>query len=431
MRRRVLWVSVAVTLLSAVGALGYTIWGDQRSGDLVAEALETLHPPLGEAPGLDRVHASAAVSLLERAQEGGRADNEVLGWLAYARALEDYQRGDLLLSEGELTTAGHRLGDHPDVLVLRAAVARGRQQEPEAMRALAEALELEPEHVHGNLLAADLALDQEEGPAALRHLERLGPDVDAVAPVHNRRGLAHELLGEVDLAEASYRRAVELDEGSHQAWINLGRLHRRAGNHASALECFDAAVRAQESDSDAHLGRGLARAAVGDGDGAQTDFQRAAELAPNDAEPLLALGDLLRDTGHYDEAVSTYREAISREDADAASWLKLGNALALLEDYGEAADAFRAALRRSPELAAALNGLGASLMHTGEQESAMTALTRAAELDPNDPNPLMNLALLHERAGDLPAARDAWTRALERDPRSSIARRRLARLQAS
>lgn len=431
MRRRVLWVSLSVTLLSALGAVGYTMWGDMRTTDLVDQALETLHPPLAEAPGLDRIHASAAVSLLERAQEGGRADNTALGWLAYARALEDYQRGDLLLSEGELTTAGHRLGDHPDVLVLRAAVARGRQREAEALRALAEALEVEPDHVHGNLLAADLALDQEDGPGALRRLDRLGPEADAVAPVLNRRGLAHELADETELAEAAYRRAVELDEGSHQAWINLGRLHRRAANHAAALECFDAAVRAQESDSDAHLGRGLARAAVGDLDGAQDDFTRSAELAPNDAEPLLALGDLLRDTRRYDEAVSTYREAIAREDADAASWLKLGNALALLEDYREAADAFRAALRRSPELAAALNGLGASLMHTGERESAITALTRAAELDPADPNPLMNLALLHERAGDVSAARVAWTRALERDPMSSIAQRRLARLEAS
>ncbi|MFN1222465.1 tetratricopeptide repeat protein, partial [Enterococcus faecium] len=80
-----------------------------------------------------------------------------------------------------------------------------------------------------------------------------------------------------------------------------GRLHRVAGQHRAALECFSSALRAAPTSPEAPLGRGLARAANGDVAGAQLDFARAAELAPNDAEPLLALGDLLRDTSRYDE----------------------------------------------------------------------------------------------------------------------------------
>jgi tetratricopeptide (TPR) repeat protein len=428
MRRRVLFVSVLVTFLSGAFALGWTGYRDHESDAQFEAALARLHAPLAEAPGLDRIQASTAASLLERAEASGRRDDQLIGTLAYARALEDFQRGDFVLADGELTSARHRLGHVADVEVLAAAVARGRRHEDEANAILMHALELDPEHAHGRLLAADLALDANDGVMALTHLDRLGERGDEVSAVANRRGLALELLGDEDAARAAYTRAVQLDGRAVDGWINLGRLHRNDGRHAQALRAFDHGVRAATSNPDAHLGRGLARAATGDVAGAQIDFARAAELAPNDAEPLLALGDLLRDLGRHEDAVDTYRRAIAREDADAASWLKLGNALALLERYEEAATAFRESIARASTLAAAHNGLGASLMHVGMIEEAVSSLDRAAALDANDPNPLMNLALLHERAGETDAARDAWSRALERAPGSTIARRRLARL---
>ncbi|HEY8429297.1 MAG TPA: tetratricopeptide repeat protein [Sandaracinaceae bacterium] len=430
MRRRVLFVSLGFSVLSALAVL---VWGaarDRSAAELVAEARARLSAPLREAPELDRIQASTAVSMLARAAQLGRTDEEIEGWLAYARALEDYQRGDLILAEGELSSARRRLGRSADIEVLAAAVARGRSERERALSLVGRALAIDPNHARARLLAADLALDEDDGETALAHLDALVALAPRVGAVRNRRGLARELLGRFEEAEDDYRAATRLDPRAHDAWINLGRLCRRSGRHAEALVAFDEAVRRAPTDADAHLGRGLSRAALGDVEGGRADFERAAELAPNDAEPLLALGDLERDLGAYDDAVATYRRAIAREDADAASWLKLGNVLALLERYDEATRAFRAAIRRAPELAAAFNGLGASLMHLGRTDDAIAALVRAAELDVHDPNPWMNLALLHERAGDRDAARSAWERALERDPASEIARRHLARLES-
>lgn len=429
-RRNVLRFALASSVLIGSGSLAYGVHQSQRADALVEGARTRLEAPFVEAPGVDRVQASSAVSALEEAVEMGRNENEVRGLLHYARALEDLQRGDLILAEGELESASRFVGENADLLVLAAALSRGRLLEADAQQEIARALELEPDHTRGLLLAADIALDAENSDLARTHLTHLASLVPDSSTVHNRLGLALEADGDLEAAERELRDAVRLDRQGHDALINLGRLLRSANRHREALDAFEAAVTRAASDPDALFGRGLARAANGDVHGAEADFRRAAELAPNDAEPLLALGDLQRDLGSVQEAVTTYRAAIDREDADAASWLKLGNSLALLEDYEASTHAFEAAIRRAPELSAAYNGLGASLMHRGLQAEALAALERAASLDPTDPNPLMNLALMSESQGTEDAQR-AWERVLTVWPNSPIAQRRLARLTRS
>lgn len=430
-RRRALVFSLVTTSVASSLAIGTIVYRDAQADALLGEARERLDAPFEDAPGIDRLQASTAASLLERARSWGASGDELEGLDHYAQAIEDLQRGDLLLAEGELGSAVERLGETPDLRVLAAALSRARMQNEVAELEVEAALEAEPEHARALLLAADLMLDRDDGEAALAYLERLDAVAPDSGPVHNRIGLGRELTGDSEAAEEEYRRATQLDQRGHDAWINLGRLLRVSGDHEAARAAFEAAVERAPSDPDALLGRGLTRAATGSIALAVEDFRRAAELAPNDAEPLLALGDLRRDLGDHEEAVSIYREAIEREDADPASWLKLGNALALLEDYGAAADAFREAIERSPELAAAHNGLGASLMHTGETVRAREELERAFDLDPTDPNPLMNLGLLYERTGELASARSAWERVLIVWPGSPIATRRLDRLRPS
>jgi tetratricopeptide (TPR) repeat protein len=424
-------VALLATLTSCITmslALGYTTWRDTQAASMLEQARARLDASLLEAPGLDRIHASTATSLIERAEALGALDDETRGLEHYARGLEDLQRGDLLLAEGELSGAVQFLGETADLHVFAAALSRGRLLLDDAQAELDAALAMNPRHPRALLLAADLALDRGEHEAARERLEALIADYPTSGPIHNRYALALEGCGDLVAAERELRSATELDRVGHDPWINLGRLLRERGDHADALVAFETAVARASADPDAIFGRGLERAANGQVEGAEQDFRRAAELAPNDAEPLLALGDLQRDLGFVSEAVDTYREAIDREDADAASWLKLGNALALLEDYGQAERAYRAAIRRAEDLAPAHNGLGAALMHLDREIEAREELERAAAIAPSDPNPLMNLALMAEREGDLAHRRAAWERVLRVWPESPIATRRLARL---
>jgi len=426
MLKRLLLVSTSLAVVTLIGTAAVAVHEGRVRAELLEEARARLQADLENAPELDRVQASTALSLLDRAIARGADDPETAGLAHYAHALVYLAAGDLVFADGELTAARGELGWTADLRVLAGAIARARTEMEQARIHASQALAADPDHPRALQLAGDLALDRRDGEVARRSFEHLVEVAPTATVAHNRLGLALELEGALSEAQASYREAVRLDRRNHDAWINLGRLAAATGDLPGAREAFDHAVEHAPSAADAWLGRGLARMGTSDLAEAERSFHRAAELAPNDAEPLLALGDLLRQQGRVAEAVTVYREALAIEDADAASWLKLGHVLFASGDLEGARAAYEASIARAPSLAAAHNGLGAALMHLGDHHGAELALERAAALDALDPNPLLNLGLLHERRGELAEARRAFERALERDPTSDVAFDRLA-----
>jgi len=426
MRRKPLYIALGVSVLSIAALVVFARGRAMEAQELIDGARVRLDASLTEAPELDRLQASTALSHLERARELGRDDTELSGLRHYALALTHLSRGDLVFCEGELTASRHETGWTPRLRVLAAEVARRLTDLDEARTHVAAALAADETNSRALLLRADIALDEGDYAAALLDLEVLRAAESDASVVRNRLGVALLELGRYEGARAELTEATRLSNASPDAWINLGRLERRVGDFRAAFTAFDGALDISAGDPDAHLGRGLARAALGELAHAERDFRRAAELAPNDAEPLLALGDLLRDLGRVEEGIEIYREAISRESADPASWLKLGNALVMNGEPALGVRAFTEALDRAPALPPALNGLGAALMQIGRTTEAEAMLARAAQIDEADPNPLMNLALLREREGDREGAQSAWRAALDRDPGLVVAREHLA-----
>jgi len=424
MARRPLVLVVGTASVVALGLVGWQVSRANEAEALVASATVRLEAPLREAPELHDLEAGDALAELEEAERLGAGNPRLQG---RAKALVELLRGDLLEAEGTLSAARQRFGWDPTLRVIAASIARGRLDPEDARANVREALGMEPDDPRALLLEADLALDRGEAGPARTALERLVRLDDEVAAVHNRLGIARELLGED--GRAQFERAVALDETHHDAWVNLGRGRRAAGELEAAEEAFDAALRHAPGDASAWLGRGLVAADRGEVEEAEAALERAKELDPNAAAPWMAEGELREANGAIDAAVEAYREGLRREDGDGASWVRLGNALVRRGDLEGACDAFGEAIRRAPRLAAAHNGMGTARMMRGEDAAALEALQRAASLDTDDANPLLNMALLRQRRGDVEGAAAAWREALSRDPRSEVARDALARLR--
>ncbi|MBX3250794.1 MAG: tetratricopeptide repeat protein [Myxococcales bacterium] len=434
--RRPAVIALCLSLVGSLGALGWLTSRASRAADTLARAEALLVAPFDRAPELHDLAAGDALATLDAALEDG-ADVPPRT-RHYAEALANLQRGDLLEAEGAMSAARHAAGWSVELHVLAAAIGRASGNRAAALDHVGAALALDPDAPRALLLEADLALDAGDGPVAARTLERLLEQASRVAALHNRLGLARELLGEAEAAEVAFRRALALDDATPEAWVNLGRTLRARGALDEAALAFAAALEHAESDAAAWLGRGLCALDQGRLLEARESLERAHELAllapaghtsrlgaPHGDTIALALADLAALDGEHARAAEGYRLVLRSRPHHASAWAKLGNALVRLGDHEDARAAFEAALEAAEQAAgveaAAWNGLGAAFAALGRLDEAAEALGRAATLDVDDPNPWLNLGLLHERRGDRDLAADAWRQALARAPEHPVA----------
>ena len=411
MRARLPFVALALGLAAAAFA-GHTLRLEQDAERLTDRARRLLFAPLQKVADLEGVEAARARALLAEATRLRDSPSRV-ALLHYAKALDYFQR-ERFESATEQADAAQAGAPAADLHVLRAHIAQARQDLEGARKHLGKALAAEPQHRRARRLKADLSLDAGKPLVALELVEALIAEAPGAGSLYNRRGLIREALGHHAEALKDYRRAAELEPGSHQPQLNLGRLLRDAGKLERALLAFGRAKQHAPSNADAWVGSGLCRAQRGDIAGARADFEHAHALGTAGAAPLLALADLDSTTGQLARAHTRYRAATALEADNAVAWLKLGNNLVRLGQPTEAAAAFRSAIDLDSRLAAAHNGLGAALMRLDQPSAAADALQRAAELDRDDPNPLLNLAQLHRRSGNLADAQQAQQRAQAR-----------------
>ena len=78
------------------------------------------------------------------------------------------------------------------------------------------------------------------GLAGCSHLVVLHDPLSAAE--HNDLGVAYESTGESDLARREYRRALRLDRGLAQAWINLGNTDARVARWDEAARSYRRAL---------------------------------------------------------------------------------------------------------------------------------------------------------------------------------------------
>lgn len=150
-------------------------------------------------------------------------------------------------------------------------------------------------------------------------------------------------------AEKALRRAVELNSGFFEPYLNLGRVLVDQGRYIAA----------------------------------EAELREAVRLDPNSVNSHNNLGRALSGQGYLAEAEKSYRTAIRLNPTYAEAYSNLGLVLSGQENYIGAANAYREAIELDPTYALTYNNLGYLRQTQGDIEGALELYRQALALEPN------------------------------------------------
>jgi len=229
------------------------------------------------------------------------------------------------------------------------------------------------------------------------------------------------VTGQYDDAVAHYRRALELQPGSHEALIGMSRAFERLRRLAEAERCCRDAIALRPGYWAAHEELGLLLTRQGRFEAALEPWNRMVALAPENYRGHLNLSRAYYSLGRHDEALRACRSSIDLHP-NAAAYSNMGTILYFYQGrFEEAAQAFEKARDLRPADALLWGNFGSACVWVPERrQEAEAALRHAIALvrdrldrNPNDARDWFRLAGWQANLGCHAEARSALTRSLQ------------------
>ncbi len=193
-------------------------------------------------------------------------------------------------------------------------------------------------------------------------------------------GRAHFLLGFIRIqtfryqeAEASLRKAIEL-EPERQDWLMaLAKSLLEQGQNRAASEVLDRALKLGRS-PEILFARAMCRLNLGRPDDAEIDLADALKMQPDNAEIHFKLGKIELDRGGYERAAERLESALQLDPELLEARFLLGLCQRRQGNLEPARDLFLQVLTNTPGHVGALYNLGQILAQLGDQKGARLKL---------------------------------------------------------
>jgi tetratricopeptide (TPR) repeat protein len=295
---------------------------------------------------------------------------------------------------------------HYNLGIVLARTNRPLEAEAEYRRAL----QLLPDFAdaHHNLGIVLLSADRiPEAEAAIRRALDLKPDL---TEAKNTLGIVLERKTRLAEAEADCRRALA------EAHLDLGSVLREAQCIPEAEATFRRATELDRNNEEAHYALGTMLLETQRPWEAEAEYRLALDAKSDFPKALHKLGQVLAGTGRRREAEAAYRRALELWPANAEAHNDLGVLLVEERRLPEAEAAFRLAIATTPDLESAHKNLASLFQETGRLSSAAAAYRRAVERAPDGAMFHYRFGLVLLALGQPDEAAVRFERVLELDP---------------
>ena len=213
---------------------------------------------------------------------------------------------------------------------------------------------------------------------------------------HSTLGQAAAAGGDLDEAEASFQRAVELDPSTARAHAGLADIYYSREDYQAAVDAATAALGLNDQLTAAYGIRGLANNALGNSAEAQGDLSMAVTVNPDDPAANLAFAQVYEALENRGQAMSYYRKVTTLENSPPAARVTAHAALGrfAIQDlnYDEAVSHMNEAVAADPNSEEAKAGLGMANHASAKAKrqaqdvaGALVAAQAASAADPDNP----------------------------------------------
>ena len=250
--------------------------------------------------------------------------------------------------------------------------------------------------------------------------------------------------GDLNKANASATKAVQMDEDFRPWWDGLNEVRNKIQNGKRNVQqgLYDAAIEEYESILDkhpyfpeAHFYMGLTKFRQKDIEGAAYYFSEALKLYPdhtkarkglnNVTKQLLNNGNKAYKRGDLDKATDFYKKAIKYDDTFYLAFYQLGVLEKKIGNSEDAISYLNKAISIKPDFYKAWFTLGTSYEVDNNLDSAIIKYEKAIEINPGYTKAYSNLGNIYLTRKDYDLARDVLLLAIQIDPEYADAYLRL------
>jgi Flp pilus assembly protein TadD len=205
--------------------------------------------------------------------------------------------------------------------------------------------------------------------------------------------------GRISKAEASLKKAIELDPKNDKTYVELGRLYRNQGNSFQAGNLFKKALALNPKNDDAYVELGGIYRFLDKFSEAEDLLRKALELNPKNDQAFAGLGWLYQMKGDRPQSEDFFKKAIEINPKNDAAYAKLGAGYRRQGRFSQAEDSLKTAIEINPRDVFPFFELGGLYRDQGKFPEAESLFKKAMELDPGNTRTLTAMASLYEEMG--------------------------------
>jgi len=205
--------------------------------------------------------------------------------------------------------------------------------------------------------------------------------------------------GKYDAAEIQFRRAVQLNSQSAEAYYQLGINELRLQNLREAYRALTRATELDPKQSSALIELAALKQVARKTDDSRALLQQALEIDPGNIRARVLLGTASLEDGKYLQALEEFKEAQRLAPTDARILSQVGDCYVLLKRYSDAIASYQSAIEANQTLLPAYINLAQVYRILGNSDLQVNTLKKAIQRNPKEVAPYMAVAELYVRSG--------------------------------